>query len=143
MQNDLILMTSEVKNSRVVINLPFNRMLNTFHDYAFILFKDSMAAAQFCHLWDKKKVTGIFGYVSKIQIHKANHSAKEFLTRILRSKSVFDADPLKRPCFFFDTKEKAKYLLSILEITLEQFVEQFSYLKVNSDFDIFFESSSL
>lgn len=118
-------------------------MIDTFHDYAFVLLKDSSAASKFCKNWDKKFVTGVLGNVKKVHFHQSNQSPKEFLTKILRSKSVFDIDPRKRPCFFFDSKDKAKYLLTLLNLSLEQFVEQFAYLKVNTDFDIFFKSSSL
>lgn len=142
-QDDISLMTQEISYSRIVVNIPYNRMIDTFYDYAFVLVKDSHAASKFCKDWNKKFVTGALGNVKRIHFHQSNQSPKEFLIKILRSKSVFDIDPKKRPCFYLDTKDKAKYFLSILGINLEQFIEQFGYLRVNSDFDIFFGSSSL
>lgn len=83
-------MTDEFKDYRLVINIPYNRLLDSFHDYAFVLFNDSKKAAQLCGKWDDKMVVDSFGEARRLKFHKGNNSPKEFLKRVLKSKSVFE-----------------------------------------------------
>lgn len=89
-QEDLMLLTDEMKDYRLVINIPYNRMHNTFHDYAFVLFTDCGKAAELCQKWDERVVVDALGESRRIKFHKGNNSPKEFLKRVLRSKCVFD-----------------------------------------------------
>lgn len=89
-QEDLMLLTDEFKDYRLVINIPYNRLLDSFHDYAFVLLNDSRKAAQLCGKWDEKVVVDALGESRRLKFHKGNNSPKEFLKRILKSKSVFE-----------------------------------------------------
>lgn len=89
-QADLVQLTNEFKDYRLVLNIPYNRIIDSYHDYAFVLLNNSSKAAEFCQKWDMKTVMDAFGGSRKIKFHKANHSPKKFLTQILESKSVFD-----------------------------------------------------
>ena len=142
-QEDLLLLTDDFEEVRLVINIPYNRTEDKFHDYAFVLLNDSRQAANLCKKWNEKVLVDTLGSARRVKFHKANHSPREFLKRILRSKCVFDQDPKKRPKFFLENERKANSLLQILELSHDQFVDQFNYLRVNSDFDIFFNKSSL
>jgi len=95
-QEDLMLLTDEFKDYRLVINIPFNRQQDSFHDYAFVLFNNSRKAAELCQKWDDRMVTDALGESRRIKFHKANQSPKEFIKRVLKSKSVFDQVILKR-----------------------------------------------
>lgn len=142
-RSDLVHMTEELNDYRLVINMPYNRTQDTFHDYAFILMTNSRSAAFFCEKWDKVSVTGFTGDTQQLQVHQGNLSPKNFLIHVLKSKVVFDADPKKRPKFFLDKPHKARFMLNLLNMSHDMFVEQFNYLRVNSDFDIFFTLSSI
>lgn len=89
-QEDLMCLTDEFKDYRLVINIPYNRQHDCFHDYAFVLFNNSKKAAELCQKWDEKVVVDSLGESRRIKFHKGNNSPKEFLKRVLKSKSVFD-----------------------------------------------------
>lgn len=85
-----MLLTDEYKDYRVVINIPYNRVHDCFHDYAFVLLNNSRKAAELCKKWDEKTLVDALGDSRRVKFHKGNNSPKEFLKRVLKSKSVFD-----------------------------------------------------
>ena len=90
LQEDLCLLTDDFEDARLVLNIPYNRMKDNFHDYAFVLLNDCRKAAKFCQKWNERTLVDALGNSRRVKFHKVNQSPREFLKRILQSKSVFD-----------------------------------------------------
>ena len=88
--DDLELLTREVRESVLLINLPFNKEKQSFHEYCFILMTNPEAAAEFCRKWNQKVLVDVLGNSKKVHFHKGNNSPQKFILRVLDSKAMFD-----------------------------------------------------
>ena len=88
--DDLELLTREVSDSVLLINLPYNKEKKSFHEYCFILMSNPEAAAQFCQRWNQRELVDIFGNHKKVHFHQGNNTPRKFLTRVLESRAMFD-----------------------------------------------------
>lgn len=89
--DDLELLTREVRESVLLINLPFNKEKQSFHEYCFILMSDAESAARFCAQWNQRELVDIFGNHKQVHFHQGNNSPRKFLERVLRSRAMGDS----------------------------------------------------
>lgn len=89
--DDLELLTREVSENVLLINLPFNKEKQSFHEYCFILMSDPESAARFCQQWNQRELVDIFGNHKKVHFHQGNNSPRKFLMRVLQSRAMFDS----------------------------------------------------
>ena len=89
--DDLELLTREVRDSVLLINLPFNKEKQSFHEYCFILMSNPESAAKFCAQWNQRELVDVFGNHKKVHFHQGNNSPRKFLIRVLASRAMFDS----------------------------------------------------
>ena len=92
---DLDLITKEFRDSTLLINLPFNKEKQSFHEYCFILMTCPRKASEFCYKFDRKSLVDIYGQDKVVSFHQGNNTPKNFLIRVLNSKAMCD------PVIFF------------------------------------------
>lgn len=98
--DDLEILTREVRESVLLVNLPFNKEKQSFHEYCFILMTNPTAAAEFCRKWNQRVLVDALGNSKKVHFHKGNNSPRKFILRVLDSKAMFDVVPIYFILFF-------------------------------------------
>lgn len=83
---DIEVLTKEVRDDILLINLPYNKQRKSFHEYCFVLFNTAEKAAEFCEMWNKKIVMDTFGNFRKLNFHQGNNSPRDVILRVLTSR---------------------------------------------------------
>ena len=89
--DDLEILTQEVRDSVLLINLPFNKEKQSFHEYCFILMNNHESAAKFCEQWNQKELVDAFGNHKKVHFHRGNNSPRKFIMRVLGSRAMLES----------------------------------------------------